>query len=508
MTSEHHPVRVRFAPSPTGPFHVGSARTVLYNWLFARQLGGSFLLRIEDTDQTRYSPEAEKDCLEGICWLGLDWDEGPEVGGPHSPYVQSQRTDIYRRYAQTLLEGGHAYRCFCTPERLEDMRREQRLRKQAPGYDRFCRNLSPEELDAKEEAGLVSVLRLKVPREGVTVVQDRIRGDIRFENSLLEDVILLKSDGFPTYHLANVVDDFLMGISHIMRGDEWVPSTPLHVMMYAAFGWQPPVFAHLPVILSPSGKGKMSKRKLTGPDGQELHVMLRDFRQAGYLPEAMVNHLARVGWAYDDHTELFTLDELIAKFSLEAVNKSPAAFSYDKLLWLNGVYIRKLDPEELARRCLPFLQEAGLVPEPCTPDVWPQVKRVTCLVQERLHTLRDVVESTSYFFIREIAYPEPAWLIAKKQDAAATRNGLERSRESLAALPTFDAEALETALRALAQDLGWKAGQLFMPIRVAVTGRKVSPGLFQTLVAVGRDRCLERLGWAIAELDRLVEENG
>ena len=413
MSKDGRPVRVRFAPSPTGPFHAGSARTVLYNWLFARHHGGSFILRIEDTDRNRYSAEAEADMVESLRWLNLDWDEGLQVGGPFAPYIQSERVERHRHYAQILLDGGQAYKCFCTTERLEQMRQEQRLHKSDLGYDRHCRTLSPEERAELESSGQPYVIRLKVPQRGQTVVHDRIRGDIVFDNSVLEDIVLIKSDGYPTYHLANVVDDYLMEITHVMRGDEWVPSTPLHVIMYDAFGWEPPVFAHLPIILSPTGKGKMSKRKVKGPGGQDYYVMIQEFRQAGYLPEAMVNFLARLGWSYDDRSEIFDREDLVEKFSLDGVNSSPASFSYDKLLWLNGIYIRELEVEDLARRCLPFLQEAGLVPDPCPPETWDYVLRIVPLVQERIPTLRDIIEHSAYFFPETIPYPDVQLLLAK-----------------------------------------------------------------------------------------------
>lgn len=495
MNTERRPVRVRIAPSPTGPFHVGGARTALYNWLFARHHGGTFIVRIEDTDRRRYRPEAEADILEGLRWLGLDWDEGPEVDGPYAPYVQSQRVEIHRHYAYALMEGGHAYKCFCTPERLAQLRRERRL-----GYDRHCRNLTPEEVAEREKAGLPYVIRLKMPLEGVTIVSDLIRGDIVFENALLEDAVLLKSDGYPTYHLANVVDDHLMGITHVLRGDEWVPSTPMHVVIYRAFGWELPAFAHLPIILSPTGRGKMSKRKIVSADGREYPVMVREFREAGYLPEALLNLLARTGWAYDDHTEIFSREELIEKFSLEGVNKAPAAFSYEKLLWMNGFYIRQMEPEELARRSLPFLQKAGLLPAQLSPEQNERLRRIIPLFRERMHTLRDIVELSAYFFTREVHYPDPSALLGKGLDAPATRAALEEARRRLADLPDFDEAAIEPALRAIAEGRGWKAGQLFMPIRVAVTGRTVSPGLFETLSALGRELVLERLDRAIAVL--------
>ncbi|MGB9879596.1 MAG: glutamate--tRNA ligase, partial [Anaerolineae bacterium] len=293
-------IRVRYAPSPTGYLHAGGARTCLFNWLFARRHNGRFILRIEDTDRTRYQERSLADLLEGLRWLGLDWDEGPEVGGPYGPYFQSQRLPLYQEYAQKLLESGHAYKCYCSQERLQQLRAEAGRRKQTTGYDRHCRELTSKERAQKEAEGIVPVIRLKVPLEGETSFHDLIRGTISMKNSQMDDFILLKSDGYPTYHLANVVDDHLMEISHIMRADEWIPSTPRHVLMYRAFGWTPPLYAHLPVILSPTGKGKMSKRKTIGSDGQEYPVLIREFRAAGYLPEALFNFLALVGWSYDD----------------------------------------------------------------------------------------------------------------------------------------------------------------------------------------------------------------
>ncbi len=502
MTAKTMPVRVRFAPSPTGPFHVGGARTVLYNWLFAHHHGGAFVLRIEDTDRNRYSPGAEADMVDSLLWLGLDWDEGPKIGGSYGPYIQSERVDIHRHYAQLLLDSGHAYKCFCTPQRLEQLRREQEKTKETVGYDRRCRDLSAEEVAANEQAGLPYVVRLKMPREGVTMVHDRIRGDIAFENALLDDIVLLKSDGFPTYHLANVIDDHLMKITHVMRGDEWLPSTPIHVVLYQAFGWEMPVFAHLPLILSPTGKGKMAKRRIIAADGKEYPVMVDEFRAAGYLPEALVNYLARLGWAYDDHTEIFSRQDLVEKFSLDAVTGSPAAFSYDKLLWMNGYYIRQLEPEDLARRMLPFLQQAGLVPPECPPECFQRVLDLVPLVRERMHTLQDAAELTEYFF-RDVSYPDPALLVSKGFDVATTRRALEATRSLLATIPTFDHEHLEPALRGLAEMHGWKPGQLFMPIRVALTGRTVSPGLFEMMVVMGREQTLARLDKAMEALGRV-----
>jgi glutamyl-tRNA synthetase len=485
-------VRVRFAPSPTGYLHVGGARTALFNWLFARKYNGAFLLRIEDTDRKRYEPEAVGNILESLRWLGLEWDEGPEVGGDYGPYYQSQRLDLYQKYAQQLVDSGHAYRCYCSAERLALMREEQRRRGEPNvGYDRHCRYLTAKQRDEYEAQGVVPVVRLKVPLEGQTSFHDVLHGDTTVDNASLDDLVLLKSDGYPTYHLANVVDDTLMQITHIMRADEWLPSIPKHILLYQAFGWEPSVFAHLPIILSPTGKGKLSKR--------HGGVAVREFRQEGYLPEAMVNFLALVGWAYDDKTEFFTRQELIEKFSLEGVSKSPAAFSYDKLEWMNGVYVRQLGTDDLAERLLSVLTGAGLPADLTT------VRRIVPLVQERLKKLADVVEWADFFFVDRITY-DPALLVGKKMTVEESLAALRKARETLAALPDFEEATLEEALRALVEELSLKARQLFGIIRMAVTGKKVAPPLFGTLSILGQERTLERLAHAEEALGGLVSQ--
>ncbi|RME13378.1 MAG: glutamate--tRNA ligase [Ardenticatenia bacterium] len=488
------PARVRFAPSPTGYLHVGGARTALFDWLLARKTGGQFILRIEDTDRKRYVPDSLEDIKENLRWLGLQWDEGPDVGGPYGPYFQSERLEHYRRAAEDLIAKGWAYRCYCTPERLAEVREAQQKAGKAPGYDRHCRFLSDEERAKLEAEGAPYVVRLKVPLEGETVVNDLIRGEIRFENKTLEDVVLLKSDGYPTYHLAVVVDDHLMNITHVLRGDEWIPSAPIHVMLYEAFGWEQPQWVHLPLILDPSGKGKLSKRKKKNPDGTESENMtlVREFREAGYLPEAMFNFIALLGWAYSGDEEIFTPEQAIAKFDLKDIKKSPAVFSYEKLEWMNGVYIRKLSPEELAERIVPFMQKAGLNVTaeqlvPLVPDI-----------QERIKTLAEAPDMLDFFF-RDIETPAPEALIPKKLDAEGTRRALEAARAVLAEVE-WTHDAIEAALRQLAKDLGLKPGQLFQPIRIAITGKRVAPPLFTTIEHLGRERVLERLDRAIAVL--------
>jgi glutamyl-tRNA synthetase len=474
-------VRVRFAPSPTGFLHVGNARTALFDWLYARHTSGDFILRIEDTDRERFVPGALEDIKSGLRWLGLDWDEGPDVGGAHGPYTQSERLDIYRQHADRLLESGHAYLCYCTPERLERVRQAKQARGESPGYDRRCRSLTQAERAEFEAQGAPAVVRLKMPLEGEISFHDVIRGKITFDFENLEDIVLIKSDGFPTYHFANVVDDHLMDISHIMRGDEWISSVPPHLVMYAAFGWEPPIFAHLPMILDPSGQGKLSKRK-----GSGQMTEIREFRAAGYLPEAMFNFLAGLGWAYSGDQDVFTREETVQRFDIAAVRPAPAIFSYDKLNWMNGIYIRQLSAQALAGRLTAFLQEKGLEVELAF------LVRVVPLIQERIGTLAEALEWIDFFFEDEV-YPDPAELPGKKMDAAQTVEALAEARAVLAQVEPFDRDAIEAVLRAKADELGLKAGQFFQPIRIAVTGRRVAPPLFGTLELIGRQTVLERL---------------
>ena len=484
-------VRVRFAPSPTGYLHAGGARTALFNYLFARHHNGSFILRVEDTDQTRYDPDALKDFVDNMRWLGILWDEGPEVGGAYGPYFQSQRLDLYKRYAEELVRGGAAYRCYCSPERLEAMREGQVARKEPPGYDRHCRALTAKQIADYEAQGIVPVVRLKAPLDGETSFNDLIRGSITVDNRTLDDLVLLKSDGYPTYHLANVVDDHLMEISHIMRADEWIPSTPRHQLIYQALGWTPPLYAHLPVILDPSGKGKMSKRKKRSPDGREFPVLMREFRAAGYLPEAMFNFLALVGWSYDDKTDILTKDQIIGAFDLDSINAASAAFSYDKLDWMNGLYIRALPPSDLAARLQPVLEQAGYQADVRT------VECIAPLIQERIKTLNDAVAMTDFFF-RELQDYDAGLLLGKKMTPESARAALARARQVLAEAD-FTEETLDAALRAAAEGMGLKAGDFFTPIRVAVTGKTVSPPLFGTLLTLGRERVLARIDRALSK---------
>ena len=518
MTESDRPIRVRMAPSPTGYFHLGSARTALYNWLWARHTGGKFLLRIEDTDQARYVPGALSNAIDSLRWLRLDWDEGPEAGGDYGPYFQSQRLPLYHEWIAWLIKNGHAYRCYCSEARLEGLRAEQQARKaDAIGYDRHCRYLSAAERAEMEASGAPSVVRFAMPIEGVTSYTDILRHTRSVENRKILDPVMLKSDGYPTYHLANVVDDHFMEITHVLRGDEWLNSVPLHVNLYNAFGWEMPIYAHLPLILDPSGEGKLSKRKRRSPDGEkrgegdrETLTYVHEYRDAGYLSEALFNFLASLGWSYSPDTDLFTREQAIAAFDIRDINPSPAALPLSKLDWMNGHYIRALSKAELTEQLVPFLsRDLGITEEELRRD--PSLSAVAPLVQERIKTLDDAGEMVDFVFADEIVY-DPTLLIAKGLDAARSLAALEAADDAIRSLP-FNEEAteipergLEPALRALAEKLGLKPGQLFGILRVAVTGKTVAPPLFGSMMAVGRETTLARIEDAKGHLRRLAAE--
>lgn len=476
-------VRVRFAPSPTGYLHVGGVRTVLYNWLFARHHGGQFVLRIEDTDRTRYVADAVDDIQEGLRWLGLTWDIGP--------LFQSDRLDLYREHAQILLQKGKAYPCFCSPERLRDVRESQKKAGKRPGYDRHCRNLTKEEREKRIREGVPYVIRLAVPLEGQTRGVDALRGEIVFDNRELEDIILLKSDGYPTYHLANVVDDHHMGITHVMRADEWIPSLPYHVLLYQAFDWDLPVFAHLPVILSPDGKGKLSKRHGA--------TRVSEFKAMGILPEALRNYLALLGWSPGDDREILSLEEMIHLFDLKRVRTAPARFDYQKLLWMNSAYIQSMDEDALVDRVRPFLEGAGLDGSDA------EIRTMLRLLKDRVKTLQEFVEYGAYFFKDPQTY-DPQGEKKHFKDPTAVAQRLEALLHRWESLPTWDEKHLEDSLRELASVLGVKAGSLIHPVRLAVTGYRVGPSLFTLLVGLGREKVLRRLRRAIDWLRERAHE--
>jgi glutamyl-tRNA synthetase len=488
MSTEN--VRVRYAPSPTGYPHIGNIRTALFNWLFARHTGGKFIVRIEDTDQSRKVDGAVEQILESLRWLGLDWDEGPKVGGVYGPYFQSERLDLYKRYSQQLVDSGHAYRCYCSSDRLAQMRTAMAERKESVRtYDRHCRDLNADQQAKLEAQGLVPVIRFKVPLDGQTSFHDTIRGDITFDNAELDDLVLLKSDGYPTYHLANIVDDHTMKISHVMRADEWLSSTPRHVLLYAALGWTPPLYAHLPMILGPD-KSKLSKRHGA--------TALLDYRDEGYLPEAIINFLALLGWSLDDKTDVIGREELVKHFSLEHVSRTAAVFDIKKLQWMNGFYIRQLRPAELAERALPYF-EKHLPDQVKRPLEVAYVSQVVTLQQERAKTLVDFPASGAFFFVQDLDCPVDLLLKGGGTKERA-RELLSASVSRLESLEEFDVASLEASLRSLSEELSVKTGDLFGLLRIAVTGRTAAPPLFQTMVVLGKDRCVRRIRSATDKL--------
>ncbi|MDP2935739.1 MAG: glutamate--tRNA ligase [Dehalococcoidia bacterium] len=486
-------VRVRYAPSPTGSPHVGNIRTALFNWLFARHHGGRFILRIEDTDAARKIEGAEEEIMESLRWLGLDWDEGPVVGGDFGPYRQSERLSIYQDMARRLAEEDKAYYCYCSTERLAEMRAQQAKEKRPPGYDRRCRELPP----SQRPAGIPPLVRYKMPVEGKTTFHDLIRGDVTFDNAVLDDFVILKSDGYPTYHLANVVDDYLMEITHVMRADEWIPSTPRHLLLYEACGWRPPLFVHLPIILGPD-RAKLSKRHGA--------TSLAAYRDQGYLPEAMLNFLALLGWSLDDKTEVLTKEDIVRHFSLERVGKTAAIFSLEKLDWMNGLYIRHLGAEDLRDRLMPFLDK-GLPPEAPRPLSPGYVLAIASLVQERLKKLSDVVELTDFFFVDDLSY-DVSLLLGKSLKRDLASQALELSIQRLKPMAVFDAHSLEETLRPLAADLGLKTGAFFGLLRAAVTGRAVTPPLFESMALLGRERVMDRLEQALGRVKAILGLTG
>ena len=482
-------IRVRYAPSPTGEPHVGNIRTALFNWLFARHTNGTFIVRIEDTDVARRVDGALESILDALRWLGLDWDEGPDVGGHYGPYVQSQRLELYQQAADELVNKGHAYHCYCLPQRLQEMRQGQTNRKEPPGYDRLCREINEAERASREAQGTSWVVRFRMPLNGETTFHDLVKGEITFANQNMDDFVILKSDGYPTYHLANVVDDTRMEISHILRADEWVSSTPKHVLMYDALGYAKPLFAHLPIILGPD-RSKLGKRHGA--------VSVLNYRDEGFLPEAVLNFLALLGWSLDDHTEIISQEDLIQHFSIERIGESGAIFDLQKLTWMNGMYIRQMSEEALVHRVLKLLDEAlpVTVSRPMSEEY---VRTIIPLVQERLKTMNEVTQLMDFFFLDDLEYPAED-LIQRGLDINSTVIALEATLQRVTDLEVWSAEHLEGELRPLAEELEIKTGQLFGAIRVATTGRKAAPPLFETMEVLGRDRCLTRLNVATSLL--------
>lgn len=487
-------VRVRFAPSPTGRFHIGSARTALYNYLLARQTGGSFILRIEDTDTKRFDPSAEPEIIDSMAWLGLEFDEGPGVGGDYGPYHQSQRKEMYQELSLELIDRGHAYYCFCSPQRLAQVRERQQKRKQAPRYDGRCRLLSSEEALSRVKDGESYVVRFKTPRDGITIATDHLRDPITVENANIDDYILVKSDGMPVYHLAAMADDHLMEITHVFRGSEWLPTFPLHVLIYEAFEWQQPTWVHLSLFLNPTGKGKLSKRHAVDPKQGVKSVYALDLREMGYLPEAVNNWVALMGWAYDDHTELFSMDELINKFSIDKLSSSPAAVNYSKLDHFNGIHIRGLSSEDFLTRAKPFFIQAGYREDD------ELLERIIPIIQERIRTMEEAVEIAGFFFEDDID-PPPTDLVGKNMSSTESAEAVRAALEVITDFPSMEPAPLEEALRQLAEERGLKAGQLFGILRIATTGQRISPPLIESMEILGYDEVLKRFSEAIEKLD-------
>lgn len=472
------PIRTRIAPSPTGIAHVGTAWMSMFDLALARQTGGQFVVRIEDTDRTRFVEGSEEKIYEAFEWLGIQYDEGGQKGGPYGPYKQSERLGIYRKYIDQLIDAGHAYHCFCTAEDLKHMREEQQARGELPKYDKRCRHLSAEEVHDKLEQGLPHVIRLKVPAEGVVSWEDAIRGHVEFAVEHVDDQVLLKSDSFPTYHFAVVIDDYLMKITHVLRGEEWISSAPKHLLLYTFFGWEPPVFAHMPLIRN-SDKSKLSKRK--------NDVSILSYRERGYLPEALLNFIALLGWSHPDRKEIFSFEEFLQVMSLDRIQKTGPIFDTQKLDWMNGIYIRQLPVEELKQRLQPYL-----------PTDFPtaQLDELLPLVLERLVTLKDIEELTSFFY-RDISH-DAAKLVRKSSPEEVIAQ-VHQTIEKLNQLSAWTVEALETTIRSLQETESYKKSQYFMMLRVATTGREATPPLFDTIAVLGKDRTLQRLH-AVADL--------
>ena len=491
-------VRVRIAPSPTGDPHVGTAYIGLFNYAFAKHNSGDFILRIEDTDRTRFSGDSEQQIFDAMKWLGLNYDEGPDVGGEAGPYRQSERFSIYKDYAEQLVEKGEAYYCFCTAERLQKLRERQAAMKQAPGYDGHCRNLSKEEVEAKLAAGEPYVIRLKMPYEGETVVNDGLRGEIRFENSKIDDQVLLKSDGFPTYHLANIVDDHLMGITHVIRAEEWIPSTPKHIQLYKAFGWEAPEFIHMPLLRN-DDRTKISKRK--NP------VSLIWYKEEGYLKEGLVNFLGLMGYSYGDGQEIFSLEEFKKNFNIDKVSLGGPVFDLVKLGWVNNQHMKMKDLGELTKLTIPFFVKEGyLKDENVSEKEFETLKKIVEIEREGAKTLKEIAKNSRFFFVDEFSLPELKEDMEKKErksvekllNSLTDEVGLKSIKLFIEKLEAwsgndFTAEQAKDLLHSLLDDLQEGPGKVFMPLRAVLTGEARGADLYNVLYVIGKERALKRI---------------
>ena len=477
------PARVRYAPSPTGEPHIGNIRTAIWSWLFARHTGGQFLVRIEDTDQSREVPGSVGRILDSLRWLGLTWDEGPDIGGPYAPYVQSERLEDYHAAARTLLANDHAYRCFCTPDELDEMRKRQQAEKRAPGYEGRCRTIPPADSEARA-ATEPFVVRFKVPHEGSTTVEDLLRGPIVVENRTLDDFVILKTDGFPTYHLAHPVDDTAMAITHVTRGDEWLPSAPRHALIFDALGYPRPIYVHNAIILAPGG-GKLSKRH-----GAKSVL---EFAEDGYLPDAILNFLCITGWGHGDDT-VMSRERLVEVFDMADLSLAPATFDIEKLNWMNGVYLRDMPEQQLAELFAQRL-EIDLPPDIPRPLDRSFVEEFTPLIRERVQLLTDVLPLVDFFYRSEVPTAPVEEFLSKKwkDQPQPTADALDACADDLDALTEWDATTLEATLRATAERVGARAGDVFTLVRLAVTGKSVTPPLFESMEIVGVGPSIDRL---------------
>lgn len=466
-------VRVRFAPSPTGSLHIGSVRTTLYNWLFARQNGGTLVLRIEDTDQDRLVDGAIDSIYDGLHWIGLDWQEGPREGGAFGPYVQSERLPLYQAHARRLVDEGVAYFCFCTKERLAAVRAEQAARKEITRYDRHCRGIEPAAAAARA-ASETHVIRLKVPDDGTIGVDDIVYGRIEWPLRAIEDQILLKSDGYPTYHLAVVVDDHEMRITHVFRGEDWLPSTPKHLLIWRAFGWEVPPHAHFPNVLGPDGK-KLAKRHGA--------TKVEQFRADGYLPEGLVNFLALIGWAPGTEEEIFSLADLVDRWRIDQVQRAGGKWDLDRLNFFNGTWIRRLPADELLDRLSPFV-----------PAEWERatLRQAVPLIQERMERLAEARDLLAFLFTDELAY-DPALLVPKKREAGDTVEALAKVGVVVRHCDPFAPEGIESGIKGVAEEIGWTVRDLTIAVRIAVTGTRVGPPLYESIALLGRTRAVDRI---------------
>ena len=490
-------IRVRIAPSPTGDPHVGTAYIGLFNYAFAKHNGGDFLLRIEDTDRTRFSGDSEQQIFDAMKWLGLNYDEGPDVGGDKGPYRQSERFDLYKEYAEKLVEKGEAYYCFCTSDRLQKLRERQVAMKQAPGYDGHCRKLTEEEIKAKLEAGEPYTIRLKMPYEGETIVNDQLRGEIRFENSKIDDQVLLKSDGYPTYHLANIVDDHLMGITHVIRAEEWIASTPKHVQLYKAFGWEEPKWYHMPLLRN-ADKTKISKRK--NP------VSLNYYKEEGYLKEGVLNFLALMGWSFGGDREIFTLEEMVENFSFDRISLGGPVFDLVKLGWVNNHHMRLKDLDELTKLSIPYFVQAGFYKdENLSEKEYNKLKRIVEITREGSQTLKELTVNGVIYFEDDFELPVVTEEMNKKE-----RKSVEKLRSSLEAeigkisinkfvekISALNEDITEDeakkVLHELQEELGEGPAAVLMPLRAVVTGKARGADLYTVIAVIGKARTLARV---------------